>query len=82
MLGICNGFQALIKLGLVPYGDIVALVKQYNELFNSTFNAIFNVFETIFCFSYNFFNSTFNFSPHARKLRRNRIRSCCPGTRG
>ena len=24
MLGICNGFQALIKLGLVPYGDIVA----------------------------------------------------------
>ena len=22
-LGICNGFQALIKLGLVPYGDIV-----------------------------------------------------------
>ncbi len=24
MLGICNGFQALVKLGLVPYGDIVA----------------------------------------------------------
>jgi len=24
MLGICNGFQALIKLGLVPYGEIVA----------------------------------------------------------
>ena len=23
MLGICNGFQALIKLGLVPFGDIV-----------------------------------------------------------
>ena len=22
MLGICNGFQALIKLGLVPYGKI------------------------------------------------------------
>ncbi len=22
MLGICNGFQALIKVGLVPYGDI------------------------------------------------------------
>ena len=22
MLGICNGFQALVKLGLVPYGDI------------------------------------------------------------
>lgn len=25
MLGICNGFQALIKLGLVPYGEIVNL---------------------------------------------------------
>ncbi|MDR0838044.1 MAG: phosphoribosylformylglycinamidine synthase [Oscillospiraceae bacterium] len=24
MLGICNGFQALIKLGLVPFGEIVA----------------------------------------------------------
>jgi phosphoribosylformylglycinamidine synthase len=23
-LGICNGFQALIKLGLVPYGEIIA----------------------------------------------------------
>ena len=22
MCGICNGFQALIKLGLVPYGEI------------------------------------------------------------
>ena len=22
MLGICNGFQALIKVGLVPYGEI------------------------------------------------------------
>ena len=25
MLGICNGFQALIKLGLVPYGKIVPM---------------------------------------------------------
>ena len=23
MCGICNGFQALVKLGLVPYGEIV-----------------------------------------------------------
>ena len=22
MIGICNGFQALIKLGLLPYGEI------------------------------------------------------------
>lgn len=27
MLGICNGFQALIKLGLVPYGEIKSLEK-------------------------------------------------------
>ena len=25
VLGICNGFQALIKLGLVPYGEITSL---------------------------------------------------------
>ena len=25
VLGICNGFQALIKLGLVPYGDITPI---------------------------------------------------------
>lgn len=25
MLGICNGFQALVKLGLLPYGEIRAL---------------------------------------------------------
>jgi phosphoribosylformylglycinamidine synthase len=28
MLGICNGFQALIKLGLVPYGRIRDLVPE------------------------------------------------------
>lgn len=27
MLGICNGFQALIKLGLVPYGKITDLTQ-------------------------------------------------------
>ena len=37
MLGICNGFQALIKLGLVPYGDITELTPEnptltYNEI--------------------------------------------------
>ncbi len=25
MLGVCNGFQALVKLGLVPYGDILPM---------------------------------------------------------
>ncbi|WP_436406439.1 phosphoribosylformylglycinamidine synthase [Bifidobacterium mongoliense] len=37
MLGICNGFQALIKLGLVPYGDIVPMDETCPTL---TFNEI------------------------------------------
>ncbi|SFL77230.1 phosphoribosylformylglycinamidine synthase [Pelosinus propionicus] len=37
MLGICNGFQALIKLGLVPYGDIVDLSPECPTL---TYNQI------------------------------------------
>ena len=37
MLGICNGFQALIKLGLVPYGDIRP-IDQYDPTL--TFNTI------------------------------------------
>jgi phosphoribosylformylglycinamidine synthase len=37
MLGICNGFQALIKLGLVPYGDIRVLGENDPTL---TFNTI------------------------------------------
>ena len=37
MLGICNGFQALIKLGLVPYGDIVPATADAPTL---TFNTI------------------------------------------
>ena len=37
MLGICNGFQALIKLGLVPYGEIVDMEPDSPTL---TFNTI------------------------------------------
>ncbi len=37
MLGICNGFQALIKLGLVPFGDIVPMDAECPTL---TFNTI------------------------------------------
>ena len=37
MLGICNGFQALIKLGLVPYGEIRAMDEGCPTL---TFNTI------------------------------------------
>ena len=37
MLGICNGFQALVKLGLVPYGEIRDLDADMPTL---TFNTI------------------------------------------
>ena len=37
MLGICNGFQALVKLGLVPYGEIVDMTDDAPTL---TFNSI------------------------------------------
>ena len=37
MLGICNGFQALVKLGLAPFGDIRAIDKDCPTL---TFNTI------------------------------------------
>ena len=37
MLGICNGFQALIKLGLVPYGEIRDLDEDSPTL---TFNTL------------------------------------------
>jgi len=37
MLGICNGFQALVKLGLVPYGEIVPMRDDSPTL---TFNTI------------------------------------------
>jgi len=37
MLGICNGFQALIKLGLVPYGEIRDMDENHPTL---TFNTI------------------------------------------
>jgi len=37
ILGICNGFQALIKLGLVPYGEIMDIESSSPTL---TFNTI------------------------------------------
>ena len=37
VLGICNGFQALIKLGLVPFGEIVDMEDDFPTL---TFNTI------------------------------------------
>lgn len=37
MLGICNGFQALVKLGLVPFGEIVDMNENSPTL---TFNTI------------------------------------------
>lgn len=37
MIGICNGFQALIKLGLVPFGHIIPLTPESPTL---TYNSI------------------------------------------
>ena len=38
ILGICNGFQAIIKLGLVPYGEIIDAQKEDSPTL--TFNTI------------------------------------------
>lgn len=44
ILGICNGFQALIKLGLVPYGEIRDLTENSPTL---TYNSIGHHVSTI-----------------------------------
>ncbi|MCI5773244.1 MAG: phosphoribosylformylglycinamidine synthase [Erysipelotrichaceae bacterium] len=38
ILGICNGFQALIKSGLLPYGEIKALDKDDCTLYRNDIN--------------------------------------------
>lgn len=38
ILGICNGFQALIKSGLLPYGDITKLNEDSPTLFRNNIN--------------------------------------------
>lgn len=38
ILGICNGFQALIKSGLLPYGDITKLDDKAPTLFRNDIN--------------------------------------------
>ncbi|MEG0958211.1 MAG: phosphoribosylformylglycinamidine synthase [Erysipelotrichaceae bacterium] len=38
ILGICNGFQALIKSGLLPYGDISKLDETSPTLFRNNIN--------------------------------------------
>ena len=37
-LGICNGFQALIKSGLLPYGDVTKLSEDSPTLFRNNIN--------------------------------------------
>ncbi len=44
ILGICNGFQALVKLGLLPYGEITDMTKDSPTL---TFNNIGRLVSTI-----------------------------------
>lgn len=38
ILGICNGFQALIKAGLLPYGDVAKLNEGSPTLFRNNIN--------------------------------------------
>ena len=38
ILGICNGFQALIKSGLLPYGKLGALTEESPTLFRNDIN--------------------------------------------
>ena len=38
MLGICNGFQALVKSGLLPYGRLGQVVKESPTLFRNDIN--------------------------------------------
>jgi phosphoribosylformylglycinamidine synthase len=50
VLGICNGFQALIKLGLVPYGEIRDLNSESPTLtFNTIGRHISHVVNTRIC---------------------------------
>ncbi len=41
ILGICNGFQALVKSGLLPYGRLGMVTKDSPTLFRTTSTAIF-----------------------------------------
>lgn len=43
MLGICNGFQALIKLGLVPYGEIRELKAMIRRSHSTQSADIFHI---------------------------------------
>ena len=38
ILGICNGFQALVKSGLLPYGDSSSLTNESPTLFRNNIN--------------------------------------------
>ena len=51
MLGICNGFQALIKLGLVPYGEIVDIEEDMATLtYNEINRHMSSIIQTKSCF--------------------------------
>ena len=38
ILGICNGFQALVKAGLLPYGEVKAIEENAPTLFKNSIN--------------------------------------------
>ena len=52
MLGICNGFQALVKLGLVPYGEIMGSeygVKGSEKEVKGTIPSAYNMSDKNIC---------------------------------
>jgi phosphoribosylformylglycinamidine synthase len=46
ILGICNGFQALVKAGLLPYGTVKAINEEDPTLFKNTINRHISKFVT------------------------------------
>jgi len=46
ILGICNGFQALVKSGLLPYGEIQPIQEDDPTLFKNTINRHISKFVT------------------------------------
>lgn len=53
ILGICNGFQALVKSGLIPYGRLGKLTKDSPTLFRNNINRHISQMVTVRCSSVN-----------------------------
>ena len=64
MLGICNGFQALVKLGLLPYGEILPMKETSPTItFNNIGRHVSQMVDTILALNYS--DSTLKNYTHA-----------------